>query len=194
MSSYKETNVKFLEYCKVVHQCQNSICCDNCDNWIHLRCSKIGLKEKWYHLKYTKVSLETYQKCNKNNKCDRWFFSSCLSFQFLTRLRVNLSHLNEHKFRHNFQDTLNPLCSCSLEPESITHYLLHCHFYNVHRKTLLDSLYDIDESISNLSEANLITLLLYGNSNLYSTSLNTKIINCTICYIKTSERFDIALF
>ena len=117
-----------------------------------------------------------------------------VGLKLLTRLRVNLSHLNEHKFRHNFQDTLNPLCSCSLEPESIKHYLLHCHFYNVHRKTLLDSLYDIDESISNLSEANLIMLLLYGNSNLYSTSLNTKIINCTICYIKTSERFDIALF
>ena len=52
----------------------------------------------------------------------------------------------------------------------------------------------LHKSIYNLSEANLITLLLYGNSNLYSTSLNTKIINGTICYIKTSERFDIALF
>ena len=94
----------------------------------------------------------------------------------------------------NFQDSLNPLCSCSLEPESITHYLLHCLFYNGQPKTLRDSLCDINESISNLSEANLTTLLLYVNSNLYSTVLNTKIINCTICYIKTSERFDIALF
>ena len=117
-----------------------------------------------------------------------------VGLKLLTRLRVILSHLNEQKFRHNFQDTLNPLCSCSLEPESTTHYLLHCLFYNDQRKTLLDSLCDIDESISNLSETNLITLLLYGNSNIYSTDLNTKIINCTICYIKTSERFDIALF
>ena len=76
----------------------------------------------------------------------------------------------------------------------MTHYLLHCLFYNGQRKTLLDSLYDIDESISNLSETNLTTLLLYGNSNLYSTVLNTKMINCTTCYIKVSERFDIALF
>ena len=51
-----------------------------------------------------------------------------VGLKLLTRLRVNLSHLNEHKFRHNFQDSLNPLCSCSLEPESITHYLLHCLF------------------------------------------------------------------
>ena len=34
--------------------------------------------------------------------------------KFLTRLCVGLSHLNAHRFRHNFQDCLNPLCSCSL--------------------------------------------------------------------------------
>ena len=36
---------------------------------------------------------------------------------FRSRLRLGLSHLNEHRFRHNFQDRLNPLCSCSLEIE-----------------------------------------------------------------------------
>ena len=34
-----------------------------------------------------------------------------VGLKLLTRLRVNLSHLREHKFRHNFLDTLNPLCS-----------------------------------------------------------------------------------
>ena len=38
--------------------------------------------------------------------------------KLLTRLRVALSHLGEHKFGHNFQDTINTLCSCSLEIES----------------------------------------------------------------------------
>ena len=28
--------------------------------------------------------------------------------KLLTRLRVGFSHLREHKFKHNFQDTLNP--------------------------------------------------------------------------------------
>ena len=42
--------------------------------------------------------------------------------KLLTRLRVGLSHLREHKFRHNFQDTINPLCSCSLEIESTSHF------------------------------------------------------------------------
>ena len=50
--------------------------------------------------------------------------------KLLTRLRLGLSHLNEHKFYHNFQDYLNPLCSCSLEIEDTSHYLLHCHHFS----------------------------------------------------------------
>ena len=42
---------------------------------------------------------------------------------FLTCLRLGLSHLNEHRFRHNLQDCLNPLCPCSLEIEDTSHYL-----------------------------------------------------------------------
>ena len=38
--------------------------------------------------------------------------------KLLTRLRLNFSHLNEHKFRHNFNDTINPMCSCGKEPET----------------------------------------------------------------------------
>ena len=40
--------------------------------------------------------------------------------------RLGLSRLNNHKFRHNFQDCLDPLCPSSLEFESIIHYFLHC--------------------------------------------------------------------
>ena len=31
--------------------------------------------------------------------------------KLLTRLRLDLSHLREHKFKHSFQDSLNPICS-----------------------------------------------------------------------------------
>ena len=34
-----------------------------------------------------------------------------LEIKLLTRLRLGLSHLREHKLKHNFQDTINPLCS-----------------------------------------------------------------------------------
>ena len=95
-----------------------------------------------------------------------------VGLKLLTRLRLNLSHLCEHKFQHNFQDTVNPLCSCSLESESVTHFLLHCHFYNNERITLLDSLRVVDESIPNLSGVKLVNLLLYGDYKLYNTEIN----------------------
>ena len=63
--------------------------------------------------------------------------------KFLTRLRLGLSHLNEHKSKHNFRDCLYPLCSCSLEVESTTHFFLLCKYYNDIRKTLLDTVKEI---------------------------------------------------
>ena len=38
-------------------------------------------------------------------------FKVSVSFgiELVTRLRLGLSHLREHKFNHNFQDTINPL-------------------------------------------------------------------------------------
>ena len=65
-----------------------------------------------------------------------------IGLKYLTRLRLNLSHLREHKFRHNFLDTVNPLCSCSLEM-SVSHFLLHRPFFTNLRITLLDNLIDI---------------------------------------------------
>ena len=53
--------------------------------------------------------------------------------KLLTRLRLNFSHLNEHKFRHNFLDTLNPMCSCGSEPETTAHFLLRCQNHVMNR-------------------------------------------------------------
>ena len=47
-----------------------------------------------------------------------------LGLKLLTRLRLGLSHLIEHRFNHNFESCLNPLCTCSLEVESTTHFFL----------------------------------------------------------------------
>ena len=37
-----------------------------------------------------------------------------IGIKLITRLRLGFSPLREHKFKHNFQDTLNPLCSCRI--------------------------------------------------------------------------------
>ena len=49
--------------------------------------------------------------------------------KLLNRLRLHFSDLNEHKFRHNFRTTVDPMCSCGIEPETTLHYLLHCNLY-----------------------------------------------------------------
>ena len=39
-----------------------------------------------------------------------------------------LSHLRPQKFKHIFQDSLNPLCTCGLhiQKKSMSHFILHC--------------------------------------------------------------------
>ena len=46
--------------------------------------------------------------------------------KLLTRFCLGLTHLRYHKFRHNFQDYIKPICVCGLEIETATHFLLHC--------------------------------------------------------------------
>ena len=69
-----------------------------------------------------------------------------------------------------------------MQLESVTHFFLHCHFYFNQRKTLFDSLHDINTSIPNLSDDKLVNVLLYGDNNLYNTEINTLILNCTIFF------------
>ena len=83
---------------------------------------------------------------------------------FLTRLRLGFSHLNEHRSWHNFQDCLNPLCSCSLEIEDTSHYLLHCHHFSCHRVALMNSVKSICDNFDSVSDNVKEDLLSYGGS------------------------------
>ena len=49
-------------------------------------------------------------------------FNSSKGLKFVTRLRLGLSHLREHRFKHSFQDSINLLCSSSSDVESTIHY------------------------------------------------------------------------
>ena len=49
-----------------------------------------------------------------------------IGIKLITRLRLGLSHLRDHKFKHNFLDCLNPICCCGKDIETTVHYLLHC--------------------------------------------------------------------
>ena len=106
--------------------------------------------------------------------------------KYLTRLRVNISHLPHHKFKHSFQDTINPLCTCSLEAETTIHFILHCPYYENERHILLASIRSIKSSI-------LVKTLLYGLDRLSETQ-NTSILNATMDFLISSNRFEEQLY
>ena len=83
-----------------------------------------------------------------------------LGIKLLNRLRVDFSHLNEHKFRHNFADTINPLCSRSLETESTAHFFLCCRYYSNICINLMNELNNIDNSITSRQTHELLRIIL----------------------------------
>ena len=60
--------------------------------------------------------------------------------KLLTCLKLNFSHLNEHKFRHGFKDTVDPMCKCGLETEKTLHFLLCCRLCSTIRAELLNNI------------------------------------------------------
>ena len=113
--------------------------------------------------------------------------------ELITRLRLCLSHLREHKFKHSFQDTLNPLCNCGQDIESITDFFLHCPFFVNERRTLLSTIRSFHGKLLDSTDYDLTQTLLFGNTS-QNSSNNFKIINASIHYILPSKRFDEPLF
>ena len=77
------------------------------------------------------------------------------AIKFITRPRLPLSHLRKHKFKHSFQDLLNPISNCGFDIESSLRYLLHYPTYNSERHTLLGTLKNIDNNLLGLSKPTL---------------------------------------
>ena len=113
--------------------------------------------------------------------------------KLLTRSRLEFTHLNEHRFRHNFENCVNPLCSCSLNTENTEHYLLHCHHFTHHRINLMNSVNSVIDDFESFSDIDKKDILLYGDPRL-DNNKNKIILEATLNYIKVSERFSGSLF
>ena len=100
-----------------------------------------------------------------------------------------LECLEEHKFRHNFQDTINLLCSCSLEKESTSHFFLRCQNFITPRTNFMNELCKVDSNILNLDEISLTKLLLYGDSK-YENNVNKNILLASINFILSANQFE----
>ena len=104
------------------------------------------------------------------------------AIKYLSRIRLDLSHLREHKFKHSFQDTLIPICACGSDIETPCHYLISCPIFDAERNTLLNNIRQIAPSILNLNHSQITHVLLYGDSSLKNET-NTGFLNSTMNYI-----------
>ena len=112
--------------------------------------------------------------------------------KLLTRLRLGLSHLPGHKFKHGFQDTLNPICSCGNDIKISAHFLLHCLHYSNERSTFLNTIRNINRNIFDKNDLQITETLFYGDS-FYDKS-NTLILNATIDFPFVAKRSEVNLF
>ena len=105
----------------------------------------------------------------------------------ITRLRLGLSHLREHKFKHGFQDTLNLLRSCRND----VHRTISPPLSQIanERLTLLSTLGSFNCSLLDNASNVLTQTLLFGNTSLYPSD-NSKILGATIDFMLSTKRFD----
>ena len=112
--------------------------------------------------------------------------------KLLTRLRLGLGHVREHKFKHGFQDSFNPICSCGNDIENSAHFLLHCPHYSNERSTFMNTIRNINRHIFDKNNLQITETLLYVDSSLDDKS-NTLILNATIDFLFVTKRLDVNL-
>ena len=108
----------------------------------------------------------------------------------ITRLRLGLSHLRDHKFKRNFLDCLNPICCCGKDIETTVNYLVYCPIFSYERLIFFNNIRNIDENVLSGSDSRISETLLFGISSFNDTK-NTSILNTTTDYILSTKRFDV---
>ena len=112
--------------------------------------------------------------------------------KLLARLRLGLTHPWEHKFKHGFQDSLSPICSCGNNIETLAHFLLHCPHYSNERSTFLNTIRNINRHIFDKNDLQITKTRLYGDGSLDDKS-NIVVFNATIDFFFVTKRFDVIL-
>ena len=75
------------------------------------------------------------------------------SIKLLTILCLGLSHFRKHKFKHGFNNTINPICICGGDIESINHLFNHCPKNFEARQALFNNVQDFDKTVLNQNES-----------------------------------------
>ena len=113
-----------------------------------------------------------------------------IGLSYLSQIRVGLSKLNFHKFKHNFRDTINPMCPTNDGIEDTEHFLLLCPSFDTQRRDLLAGVSELLQplaQIDSLSRNVLLQLLLYGDKH-FPDDVNKIILQLTIDFIHKTGR------
>ena len=132
-----------------------------------------------------KVQLKKELKPTKFKHLSR---GSKIGNSLLTRIRLNRSDLNLHRFDIGLHDT--PECVCHATESSI-HYLMDCFLYSGERQTLYNLVEHYIPNFSKISKAKQFEILLMGicPENPDFTTTNTKISIAVQQYILKTKRF-----
>ena len=150
--------------------------------------------DEWNKLNPEVRNAKSMHKFKKSNKTEQLKNSlhnlhDLPGVKLLSRIRLQFCHLNEHKFRHGFNETANPMCPCGTEVETNEHFLLRCHCFSSKRSELFDNAYNLGPSFSKLNNKEKVAYLLYGSTSNPNT-LNKVAINLVIKFLKSTGRFD----
>ena len=161
---------------------------------------KALVSRRWYHKLWcfykvfkTKSPRYLFEVFIRPSESNIFLCNNPKGMQLLTRLRLGLSHLRDHRFKRNFQDTLNLISNCSEDIGTSCHYLLHCLLYTNKRLALLNVIQGIDNSILELTDSHIVEVLLYGRKFI-DISSNANILKATIDFLLETKRFDERLF
>ena len=121
--------------------------------------------------------MKKFIKCEKKESSIFSIYDP-LVVKLLTRLRLQFSHVNEHKFRHGFGDTINAMLHAEVK------LILE----------LFENLEKVDSSFLNLNVKDKVSFLLYGSQLATSKSSNHEILKFVINCIKETGRFYGPLF
>ena len=96
----------------------------------------------------------------KPNKIKHYAKGSKVGNILLTRIRLDRSELNLHKFVIGQSDT--PQCLCYAKQESSLHFIIDCFLYSVERQVLFGQVEHYVPNFSNLSKIKQYEILVFG--------------------------------
>ena len=123
--------------------------------------------------------------------CKSIFNIHSSNLKYLFQLRGGLSPLNAHKFRHKFENTPSPTCSCATGAETTEHFLLSCPIFSTHRQRLMETVNPIVLKLNlRPTPSCLNDILLYGNESLDNAE-NKSVLEATLLYNTSTGRLSL---